>query len=233
MAINLDFFYSEFLFRMLLAALLGGLIGLERDIHGRAAGLRTHLLVSLGAAVFTILSESISSGTIGASGFQADPGRIAAQVVSGIGFLGAGVIIKEGVNVRGLTTAACLWTAAAIGMATGSGYYEIAIFTTGIALIGLVILKFSEHFYAKNAYRVLSIQTPIEVNASEIIEIVKSKRLKILNCDIEKNYKTSTSLTKLSIRLHYRGNPDKLAHAVINLLETSSIKLEEVKWEHT
>ena len=233
MAINLDFFYSEFLFRMLLAALLGGLIGLERDIHGRAAGLRTHLLVSLGAAVFTILSESISSGTIGASGFQADPGRIAAQVVSGIGFLGAGVIIKEGVNVRGLTTAACLWTAAAIGMAVGSGYYNIAVYTTGIALLGLVILKFSEHFYAKNAYRVLSIQTPIEVNASEIIEIVKSKRLKILNCDIEKNYKTSTSLTKLSIRLHYRGNPDKLAHAVINLLEKSSLKLEEVKWEHT
>ena len=231
MPINFEFFYSEFLFRMLLASLLGGIIGLERDIHGRAAGLRTHLLVSLGAAVFTILSETISKGA-GTSGFPSDPGRIAAQVVSGIGFLGAGVIIKEGVNVRGLTTAACLWTAAAIGMAVGGGYYNIAVYTTGIALLGLVILKFSEHFYAKNAYRVLSIQTPIEVNASEIIEIVKSKRLKILNCDIEKNYKTSTSLTKLSIRLHYRGNPDKLAHAVINLLEKSSLKLEEVKWEH-
>ena len=232
MPINFDFFYSEFLFRMLLAALLGGIIGLERDIHGRAAGLRTHLLVSLGAAVFTILSVTISKSA-GTSSFPADPGRIAAQIVSGIGFLGAGVIIKEGANVRGLTTSACLWTAAAIGMAAGSGFYNIAIYTTGIALLGLVILKFSEHFYAKNAYRVLSIQTPIEVNAPEIIEIVKSKRLKVLNCDIEKNYKTSTSLTKLSIRLHYRGTPDKLAHSVINSLETSSLKLEEVKWEHT
>jgi putative Mg2+ transporter-C (MgtC) family protein len=229
--INFDFLYSEFLFRMLLASLLGGIIGLERDIHGRAAGLRTHLLVSLGAAVFTILSETISKGA-GTSGFPSDPGRIAAQIVSGIGFLGAGVIIKEGVNVRGLTTSACLWTAAAVGMAAGSGYYDIAIFTTGIALIGLVILKFSERFYAKNAYRVLSIQTPIEVNASEIIEIVKSKRLKVLNCDIDKNYKTSTSLTRLSIRLHYRGTPDKLAHGVIRSLESSPLELQEVKWEH-
>ena len=224
--------YSEFLIRMLLASLLGGVVGLERDIHGRAAGLRTHLLVSLGAAVFTILSEFISKNA-GTSGFPSDPGRIAAQIVTGIGFLGAGVIIKEGVNVRGLTTAACLWTVAAIGMAAGSGYYEIAIFTTGIALIGLVILKFGERFYPKDTYRVLSIRTPIEVNASQIIEIVKSKRLKILNCDIEKNYETGTSLTRLSIRLHYRGIADKLAHGVINSLESSSLALEEVKWEHT
>ena len=232
MSIDLSFFYSEYFYRMLLAALLGGLIGLERDIHGRAAGLRTHLLVSLGAAVFTILSESISINTR-AAGFPSDPGRIAAQIVSGIGFLGAGVIIKEGVNVRGLTTSACLWTAAAVGMAVGSGYYDIAIYTTGIALIGLIILKFSEHLYAKNAYRTLSIQTPIDVNASEIIEIVKSKRIKVLNCDIEKNYKKGTSLTRLSIRIHYRGTPDKLAHGIIQSLESSSVKLEEVKWVHT
>jgi len=226
-----NYFYSEYLLRMLLASLLGGIIGLERDIHGRAAGLRTHLLVSLGAAVFTILSEFISN-TAGSSDFPSDPGRIAAQIVTGIGFLGAGVIIKEGVNVRGLTTAACLWTVAAIGMAAGGGYYEIAIITSGIALIGLVILKFSEHFYAKNAYRILSIQTPIEVNAPEIIEIIMNKRLKIINCDLEMNYETGKSLTRLTIRLHHRGSPDKLAHGIINALEGSSLKLQEIKWEH-
>ncbi len=223
--------YSEFLIRMLIASLLGGLIGFERDIHGRAAGLRTHLLVSLGAAVFMILSEVVSESVI-ASGFLADPGRIAAQVVSGIGFWGAGVIIKEGAKVRGLTTAACLWSAAAIGMASGSGYYEIAIVATGIALISLVFLKFIERFYPKDTYRVLSIRTPIGVDAPPLIEIIKSKRLKILNCDIQKNYTTGTSLTKLSILLHCKGIADKLAHGVINSLENSSLPIEEVKWEH-
>jgi len=224
--------YIDFLVRMLLASLLGGLIGLERDIHGRAAGLRTHLLVSLGAAVFTILSGVISNNAAN-SGFTTDPARIAAQIVSGIGFLGAGVIIKEGANVRGLTTAACLWTVAAIGMATGSGYYAIAIFATVIAMIGLAILKYGENLYSKDAYRILSIQTPIEVNASQIIQIIKSKRLKILSCDIDKNYETGTSLTRLSIKLHYRGKTDKLAHGVINSLENSSLTLKEVRWEHT
>mgnify|MGYP002639440108 CR=1 FL=1 len=222
--------YNDFFIRMLLAAALGGIIGFERDIHGRAAGLRTHLLVSLGAAVFTMLSELISQ-TVSAPGF-ADPARIAAQVVSGIGFLGAGVIVKEGANVRGLTTAACLWGAAAIGMAAGSGYYEIAIVTTLISLISLIFLKFMERFYPKDTYRILSIRTPIEVGSTEIIEIVKDKRIKILSCDIEKNYKTKTTVTKLSIRLHYRGVTDKLAHGIINSLEESFPTLEEVSWEN-
>jgi putative Mg2+ transporter-C (MgtC) family protein len=223
--------YGEFLLRILLASLLGGLIGLERDIHGRAAGLRTHLLVSLGAAIFTLLSEVIANNAA-ASGFTTDPARIAAQIVSGIGFLGAGVIIKEGANVRGLTTAACLWTVAAIGMAVGSGYYTIAIFATAIAIIGLVILKYGENLYAKDTYRILSIQAPIEVSAPQIIQIIKSKRLKILNCDIDMNYKTGTSLTRLSIKLHYHGKTDKLAHDIIKSLESSSLKLKEIRWEH-
>jgi len=223
--------YSEILVRILIASLLGGLIGLERDMHGRAAGLRTHLLVSMGSAVFTILSEIIAKNS-NATGFQADPGRIAAQVVAGIGFLGAGVIIKEGVNVRGLTTAACLWGAAAIGMASGYGYYEIAIFATAVALVSLVFLKFTERLYPKDSYRFLSIRTPLEVSASQLIDLVKSKQLKVLNCDIEKNYETGISQAKLSIMIHYRGITDKQSHAVIKKLEDSELSLLEVKWEH-
>ena len=223
--------YSEFLIRILLASLLGGLIGLERDMHGRAAGLRTHLLVSMGAAVFTILSEVITHN-VTTSGFIADPGRIAAQIVTGIGFLGAGVIIKEGVNVRGLTTAACLWGAAAIGMAAGGGYFEIAIIATGVALASLIFLKYVERIYPKDTYRVLSVRTPIEVNAPQIIEVVKNKHLTILNTDIERNYAAGSSVTKLSLRLHYRGFTDKHAHGIIKSLESSKLKLDEVKWEH-
>ncbi len=217
---------------MLLASLLGGLIGLERDLHGRAAGLRTHLLVSLGAAVFTILSELVSRNSAG-TGIMADPGRIAAQIVTGIGFLGAGVIIKEGVNVRGLTTAACLWVAAAIGMAAGSGNYVIGIFTTVMALIGLIFFKFLERLYPKDSYRILSISTPIEADVSQIIEIVKKHHLKILNCNVEKNYEKGTLLTRLSIRLFQRGITDKLAHKIIDSLEGSSLTLNEVKWEQS
>jgi putative Mg2+ transporter-C (MgtC) family protein len=124
--------------RMLLAAVLGALVGLEREIHDHPAGMRTHLLVSLGSAVFTELSifgfEGIAApGVAGA----VDPTRIAAQVVSGIGFLGAGAILKYGTSIRGLTTAASLWTTAAIGMAAGAGAWVMAVVGTLIVVVSL------------------------------------------------------------------------------------------------
>lgn len=121
------------------------MIGLEREFREREAGLRTHLLVALGAALFTIVS---------AFGFRdvlthdpnvvvrLDPSRIAAQVVSGIGFLGAGAIIRQGLSIRGLTTAATLWVVAAIGMAAGAGFYSVAVITTVIALVALWPLRY-------------------------------------------------------------------------------------------
>ncbi len=112
--------------KMILAVGLGALIGIERETHGRPAGLRTHILVSLGAALFTILSAQFG-------GTDADKSRIASQIVSGIGFLGAGTIIRQGSVVRGLTTAASLWTTAAIGMAAGAG--GILIYVGVIAAI--------------------------------------------------------------------------------------------------
>ena len=110
----MDIGLLQMVLRLLLAGVLGGLIGLERETHGRPAGLRTHILVSLGSALFTVVSASYN-------GPHSDPSRIASQIVSGIGFLGAGTIIRQGSIVRGLTTAASLWTTAAIGMAVGSG----------------------------------------------------------------------------------------------------------------
>jgi putative Mg2+ transporter-C (MgtC) family protein len=135
--------WSESLLRLALAAALGGLIGIEREIREREAGLRTHLLVSLGSALFTIVSaygfsEFLSSGQ---SVVRADPTRIAAQIVTGIGFLGAGAIIRQGLSVRGLTTAATLWVVAAIGMAVGAGYYSAAVFGTGLVVLSLWPLR--------------------------------------------------------------------------------------------
>jgi putative Mg2+ transporter-C (MgtC) family protein len=129
---------ADLAIRMLIAAVLGAAIGLEREIHEHPAGMRTHLLVSLGSAIFTVLSIYGFEGVV-ANGVSpsVDPTRIAAQVVSGIGFLGAGAILKYGTSIRGLTTAASLWTAAAIGMAAGAGEWVIAGVGTFIVVFSL------------------------------------------------------------------------------------------------
>ena len=135
--------WEEALLRLALASVFGAVIGLERELREREAGLRTHLLVCLGSALFTLVSaygfrEFLTSG---ASVVRADPTRIAAQIVTGIGFLGAGAIIRQGLSVRGLTTAATLWVVAAIGIAAGAGYYAGAAITTVIVLVALWPLR--------------------------------------------------------------------------------------------
>lgn len=126
----------------MLAALLGGIIGFEREYFDQPAGFRTHILVSLGAALFTLVG-AFGFEAFSGEGFQvrADPTRVAAQVVTGIGFLGAGAIIQQGASVRGLTTAASLWVTAAVGTAVGLGYYLAPLVTVGVTLVALIFLK--------------------------------------------------------------------------------------------
>jgi putative Mg2+ transporter-C (MgtC) family protein len=130
---------GELALRLAVAAVLTGTIGLERELRERAAGLRTHMLVGTGSALFTIVSAYgwVDFTFSQESGITLDPSRVAAQVVTGIGFLGAGAIIRQGASIRGLTTAAGLWVVAAIGMAAGAGYYSAALIGTGIVLVGL------------------------------------------------------------------------------------------------
>ena len=132
----------DFLLRIAAAALLGGVIGIERGFRAKEAGFRTHFLVALGAAVFMILSAHGFEDVLFAENenLRLDVSRIAAQVVSGIGFIGAGTIIFQRQAVHGLTTAAGLWVTAAIGMAAGAGLYIIAAFTTALVLLGLEVL---------------------------------------------------------------------------------------------
>ena len=135
--------FGEVVLRVILAGVFGGALGAEREIREREAGLRTHMLVSIGAALFTLVSAyGFSDFRFSqASGITYDPTRIAAQVVTGIGFLGAGAIIRQGLSVRGLTTAASLWVVAAIGIATGAGYYSAAVITTVVVLVSLWPLR--------------------------------------------------------------------------------------------
>jgi putative Mg2+ transporter-C (MgtC) family protein len=122
--------------RLLIAAVLGAAIGFEREIHDHPAGMRTHLLVALGSAIFTELSI-FGFGAMAGAGGTVDPTRIAAQVVSGIGFLGAGAILKYGTSIRGLTTAASLWATAAVGMAVGAGSWIVAVVGAAIVIFSL------------------------------------------------------------------------------------------------
>lgn len=155
--------------RLGLAFLLGGLIGLERETHSQAAGLRTHMVVSLGAALIMLISIRITAGVEG----RADPGRIAAQVVSGIGFLGAGAIIRYGMTIRGLTTAACLWTAAGIGLACGMGYWKGACVATGLTLTATFIFdKFEKRFLAEASYKRIVISAKDAPGLMDRIQLV-------------------------------------------------------------
>jgi putative Mg2+ transporter-C (MgtC) family protein len=127
-----DFQFAE---RLLLSAVLGAAIGLEREWRLKSAGLRTNILITIGSALFTMMSYELAANTPGA-----DPGRVAAQIVTGVGFLGAGAIMRTGSGVSGLTTAATVWVNAAIGVAAGAGSYRLATIATAVTLAVLLLL---------------------------------------------------------------------------------------------
>lgn len=129
----------QILARLLLATLLSGMIGFEREARGRAAGLRTHILVCVGSAL--VMLTSIYMFDIYRGATTVDPTRIAAQVITGVGFLGAGTILRSGATVKGLTTAASLWAVAGIGLAVGCGFYSAAAISAALVVITLVVFS--------------------------------------------------------------------------------------------
>jgi putative Mg2+ transporter-C (MgtC) family protein len=181
----------DVLLRLAVAAGLTGAIGLERELRERAAGLRTHMLVGVGSALFTIVSAygwgDFRFST--AEGVVFDPTRIAAQIVTGIGFLGAGAIIRQGLSVRGLTTAAGLWVVAAIGMAAGAGYYSAALLATGIVLVGLGPFRWLEGSRLvarlRRAGRVLEIDLTREHSISDVLALVDARRVRFSRVEFE------------------------------------------------
>jgi putative Mg2+ transporter-C (MgtC) family protein len=220
--------WVEIVLRVVLAAALGGAIGLERELREREAGLRTHMLVSVGAALFTLVSAYAWTDWrfSNEEGLVFDPTRIAAQVVSGIGFLGAGAIIRQGLSIRGLTTAATLWVVAAIGMAAGVGYYEAAVVTTALVLLSLWPLRIL-------AYRVstrfrpeegrLAVELPSGATASSVLAAVESTGAHVSSLEFEEEG------DRRRVDLHVRLGAERTAAELIDAL-TQAEEIRGARW---
>lgn len=181
--------YIDILIRLLLATVLSGLIGIERESKQQPAGLRTHVLVGTGSCLMMILSVTgfDSFLQMDHDAIRFDPGRIPSYVISGIGFLGAGTIIVQRGSVRGLTTAASIWVAAGIGLVVGIDMYFVAILATGIVLITLHLLEKLERKYLaiRNHKSVIVIAEDREDSFSDINKIFEESRLEIMEFEIE------------------------------------------------
>lgn len=200
---------AELVIRVLVAGGLGALVGLDRELSDQPAGLRTHVLVSLGAALFTL------TGAYGVAGFegQTDPTRVAAQVVTGIGFLGAGAIIRQGFSIRGLTTAAGLWVTAAIGTAVGLGFYEGAIATTVCAVIALYALKRVERLLLrklKPGRWEFFLQAESDILFSDLTTVMEGNRARVDSIRMDYTEEGNRSIA-IAARLPARSEPNEFA----------------------
>lgn len=198
-----DLVSGEMLLRLLLGALCGGAIGLERQINGRPAGFRTHLLVCVASVLLMEISANYHHlAYMDPSYVRVDPGRIAAGAITGIGFIGAGVIIKMGANVLGLTTAASLWMVSAIGFALGAGLYVPAALALLITLFSLFVLRLIEYITPGLSFKSLTIKAARGVDEEAIREVLMNHNASLFRTDYEVDNAedTLTLLYTVSIR---------------------------------
>lgn len=216
--------------RLIVASILGGVIGFEREVHGRPAGFRTHLLVSLGSCLFVITSIFFYQkfGNLSAQGpLGVDPGRVAAQVVTGIGFLGAGAIIREKASIRGLTTAACLWVAAAVGVAVGVGMYATSLLVTLLAVLNLLFLKKVENRLRKDTYfRIIVWSKDTAGRFPEVERLLDECGIDIVSHVIEKDLDQRSVLLEIDVKSRSRDECNQLAERLSQLEGVTRIRLE-------
>lgn len=191
----------EMCIRLLLAALLGSLIGLERERLLWAAGLRTHMLVCVGSCLLMIVSSFGFRDALSMAHTELDPSRVAAQVVSGIGFLGAGSILLRGEVIRGLTTAASLWTVAAIGLSVGGGLYAVSTAATFIILVILVAIKPMERIYRNRIQvHVLKLVAPSQsLSLKKVNEVMGNRASKVKQFIVEKGPRDDTDSVTIEL----------------------------------
>ena len=190
----------EIMLRLLLAGLLGGVIGYERENTNRPAGFRTHILVCVGSALVMVTSEFIFNKYSGSTNI--DPARLGAQVISGIGFLGAGTIIRDGFNVRGLTTAASLWAVSCVGIAAGIGFYSGAAAATVLIFLTLITLKKAEKYFSnKNRYRTFVVESDgVPGQVGLVSSLMEKYNIEIKSIQLYKN-KDSCLMIKVLVKM--------------------------------
>jgi putative Mg2+ transporter-C (MgtC) family protein len=198
--------------RLLLGMLLGGGIGLERQVHGRPAGFRTHLLVCVASVLLMIVSASLGGPVDGVLRF--DPGRLAAGAITGVGFLGAGVILKSGLNVHGLTTAACLWIVSAIGLAVGSGLYLAALLGFAITLGSLWLLRYVEDRLPRLAYKHVTIVVDRDTPEQPLRAAVTAHGPSITEMDYELDTAAGTMTYRITIASEHRISEREIVDAL-------------------
>jgi len=196
------FWTGEVMLQLAIAAALSGAIGLERQFHGRPAGLRTHILVCLAATMAMLAARSVP---------QLDPGRIAAGALTGIGFIGAGAILRLKDTHRGLTTAACVWFAAALGVTVGVGAYAVATTGTGLALIVLVGLRIVERRIHSHIYRELVLVAERQDDTIDLaISLVLSLGLVVRNYDVTDDLEHGTVRMVIGVKFRERDLTQEL-----------------------
>lgn len=196
----------DFIIRILAAAVIGGVIGLEREYRAKEAGFRTHFLVALGSALFMVVSQFGFEQTDGGTGHVSlDPSRVASQVVTGIGFIGAGIIIFQKHAVRGLTTAAGLWVTSAIGLACGSGLYFLAFITMILVLICLEVLYFIVRC-VESKHISVTFSSLSKDMVTEIIDTLKNEGLEVKSYHIKHSYDDNATHYKMNVDINVRRN---------------------------
>ncbi|MCR5077746.1 MAG: MgtC/SapB family protein [Prevotella sp.] len=218
----------EFILRLFIAAMLGGIIGLEREYRAKEAGFRTHFLVALGSALFMVLSQ-YGFGTVLSQIAHAsyDPSRIASQVVTGIGFIGAGTIIFQKHVVRGLTTAAGLWVTSAIGMTAGAGMYVLSIATTILVLLCLEALNFILHRFGARTITV-TFNTDRQENIQTILQRMREKEVSIESYGMQRR-ETSKGCCYV-VTMEMKIKRDRYQNQILDFMaEFKDVTVEEIE----
>ncbi|HEY8926964.1 MAG TPA: MgtC/SapB family protein [Polyangia bacterium] len=225
----LELTHPNLLARILLGTALGAVIGLERDLHGRPAGLRTHAIVALASATFMVVSTRFMFFQQYVTGdlVEVDASRIAASVVSGIGFLGAGAILRTGITVRGLTTAATLWLVAAIGMAAGGAMYGVAVLVTVVGLATLTLLRrFEDRGEPVARQRVTVSLDEAAMTVADVVAALERSGAKVFQEEYERE-ETNVRVS-LEIRTPTLVENHQIARAMDGLAGVKKLRIERL-----
>lgn len=214
---------GEMVLRLMIAAVLGGLVGWEREVNNHPAGFRTHILVSVGSALIMLISIYAFVPFIeGDRRFLFDPARLSAQVVSGIGFLGAGTILRQGVTVSGLTTAASLWVIAGIGLAVGSGFYFAAVVTTLLVLVSLELLNRIERYIVKrrslHLFEIIVQETDGRSKIGDLATYFAGKEIQIKKLRVDEGEEDAKEL-RLTIMIRLKDSSEECLTNVVGDLQ--------------